>query len=503
MYDEGTQMGAVSGKNGAQISGPSGLRVVQHLKRLVIRQIGYDGKDIACPRVRMQAQNEREDVPAQPPRFVRIPRDRVKEGRDWIHGWGLHSLLKFGLRKFNQCKGFDAESQDLAEKLGCPLFEVCVPASDTAQWDSALDADDGSYYSSTYSECTTDDETDFGSDLPSLHVEPSMESDVDSDSDFAHSDIEEFAIEDDCIQEFPSGDRIVIWYCSVGELAELVKFGLIVVLGIVALYEHAGVQGIGGKGGTRKISQRGTNSKVQGFADEASEVKLRKHTTEPKERKERNIGRVANSPVTGMTSNKLPESTAIPANSAPSSVEGGTPWQKVMGVDVNINLPPKPVEMAREQTDISRRAKIDSNNNFASRVAADKLYSDSGKMRIKTRNRFAELDIGAEELRVRRTSRRAHNEEAETRQHRVQSSRGIQKNGGKAGDTALRKYVEARPEDTSLGGRGGAQIAYVVAWAPAKCHVAAVVERRHRAKDLGSREKREDESEAISAGKVG
>ncbi|KAJ6474267.1 hypothetical protein C8R45DRAFT_834851 [Mycena sanguinolenta] len=32
-----------------------------------------------------------------------------------------------GLRKFDQCKGFDPEIQDIAKELGYPLYEICVP----------------------------------------------------------------------------------------------------------------------------------------------------------------------------------------------------------------------------------------------------------------------------------------------------------------------------------------------------------------------------------------
>ncbi|KAJ6474151.1 hypothetical protein C8R45DRAFT_384283 [Mycena sanguinolenta] len=104
-----------------------------------------------------------------------------------------------GLCKFDECKGFDPQSQDLARTLGYPLYEVSVPTS-AMELDSALDEDDRSDYSSSYSEeeytiedamksdslltssyleeCTPlDSELSWGSE--SSHVEPSMEDGVD------------------------------------------------------------------------------------------------------------------------------------------------------------------------------------------------------------------------------------------------------------------------------------------------------------------------------------
>ncbi|KAF7364433.1 hypothetical protein MSAN_01104300 [Mycena sanguinolenta] len=51
--------------------------------------------------------------------------------------------------------------------------------------------------------------------------------------------IGEIAMEHDSLQEFPSRDTFDARHYSVGELAEFVKFGLIIVLALGALYESA------------------------------------------------------------------------------------------------------------------------------------------------------------------------------------------------------------------------------------------------------------------------
>ncbi|KAF7374297.1 hypothetical protein MSAN_00312900 [Mycena sanguinolenta] len=57
-----------------------------------------------------------------------------------------------GLRKFDECKGFNPESQDVAKKLGYPLYEV----SDAMEWDLAVDREDGCNDSTWYEEiCMT------------------------------------------------------------------------------------------------------------------------------------------------------------------------------------------------------------------------------------------------------------------------------------------------------------------------------------------------------------
>ncbi|KAJ6474196.1 hypothetical protein C8R45DRAFT_1103186 [Mycena sanguinolenta] len=108
-----------------------------------------------------------------------------------------------GLRKFDESKGFDPDGQALANELDYPLYEVCVSVSAGGSMESgsALDEDDGNdYISSHIEELTTADEN--------------------------------------FLEDFSCPDTIVAKYYSVGELAELAKFGLIIVLGIVALYEH-------------------------------------------------------------------------------------------------------------------------------------------------------------------------------------------------------------------------------------------------------------------------
>ncbi|KAJ6474207.1 hypothetical protein C8R45DRAFT_1011180 [Mycena sanguinolenta] len=163
-----------------------------------------------------------------------------------------------GLRKFDECKGFDPKSQDLAKELGYPLFDISVPA---VELDWTLDD-----YLTSFSEeeYTTEDEleSDSDSDLTSSRIAVLTMDDEDSldeissredDGSDCHPDktkdeiesnprsnIQEFAIQDEgSLQEFASRGAFVGQRYSVGELAELVKFGLIIALGLVGLYEYA------------------------------------------------------------------------------------------------------------------------------------------------------------------------------------------------------------------------------------------------------------------------
>ncbi|KAF7374303.1 hypothetical protein MSAN_00313500 [Mycena sanguinolenta] len=87
-----------------------------------------------------------------------------------------------GLHKFDECKGFNPESQDVAKELGYPLYEI----SDgkwierflaSMEWDLAMDREDGSDDSPWDAECcmTLDDYM--------REMEPDSDSDSDSDPD--------------------------------------------------------------------------------------------------------------------------------------------------------------------------------------------------------------------------------------------------------------------------------------------------------------------------------
>ncbi|KAF7342897.1 hypothetical protein MSAN_02006100 [Mycena sanguinolenta] len=136
-----------------------------------------------------------------------------------------------GLRKFDGCKRFNPESQDLAKKLGYPLYEVSVSA-DAMVWDVALDRDDSlslSLDAKDIEEYTTEDD---------LYSQRGHSIGMESESDLASSHIEELAMEDeDFLHESFSRDTIAGQHYSVWELAELIKLGLILVLSLVTLYE--------------------------------------------------------------------------------------------------------------------------------------------------------------------------------------------------------------------------------------------------------------------------
>ncbi|KAF7364437.1 hypothetical protein MSAN_01104800 [Mycena sanguinolenta] len=164
-----------------------------------------------------------------------------------------------GLCKFDECKGFDPESQDIARELGYPLYEVCVPASVTTKWKLSVDSDDERNYPTYFEEeYTMDDEMEWNSHLASSCVEVLATDDENflqfsSDrSDCSNSYLEDEVLEiesnpsscnqeliaenEDSPRDLLSHDTAGQCY-SIGELAELVKFGLIVVLGLTALYE--------------------------------------------------------------------------------------------------------------------------------------------------------------------------------------------------------------------------------------------------------------------------
>ncbi|KAF7364423.1 hypothetical protein MSAN_01103300 [Mycena sanguinolenta] len=162
--------------------------------------------------------------------------------RTWVRTVFWDGTVYAGLHKFDECKGFDPESQDVARELVYPLYEVCVPASVAMKWNFPVDRDDGSNYSSSYSEeeYSTEDEIESNSYLASSCVEVLTTDD--------ESFLEEFSFDErltaeneDSLRNFPSHETIVAPYYSIGELAELVKFGLIVVLGLMTLYEYAGI----------------------------------------------------------------------------------------------------------------------------------------------------------------------------------------------------------------------------------------------------------------------
>ncbi|KAF7364409.1 hypothetical protein MSAN_01101700 [Mycena sanguinolenta] len=170
-----------------------------------------------------------------------------------------------GLGKFDECRGFDPESQDLAKELGYPLIEVCIPALDAMELDRTADRDDESDYSSSHSEeeYATAHELELDTDLASSYIEEltmengnslhkfsSPEDDGRDHSrpypDTTENDpsmyVEELTVEnEDPLPEFPYCDAAVTQYYSVGELLELVKFGLIIVFGVAALYDYAGI----------------------------------------------------------------------------------------------------------------------------------------------------------------------------------------------------------------------------------------------------------------------
>ncbi|KAF7364426.1 hypothetical protein MSAN_01103600 [Mycena sanguinolenta] len=181
--------------------------------------------------------------------------------RTMVVGTFWDETVYAGLRKFDECKGFNPDSQDLAKELGHPLYEVCVPTSAATKWKWPVDRDDESNFPNVYfeEEYTMDDEMESNSHLASSCVEMLTTDDgnfleeLSSDgSDCSNSYPEDGVPEvelnpSSCNQELiaendlPSHDMIVVQYYSIGELAELVKFGLIVVLGLTTLYEYGRV----------------------------------------------------------------------------------------------------------------------------------------------------------------------------------------------------------------------------------------------------------------------
>ncbi|KAF7364453.1 hypothetical protein MSAN_01106400 [Mycena sanguinolenta] len=163
-----------------------------------------------------------------------------------------------GLRKFDECKGFDPESQDLAKELGHPLYELCVQTSVATSWGLPVDPEDESNYPSSYSEeeYSTEDEMESNSHLASSCVEVLTTDDENfleefssDESDCSNSYPDDGVLEiesnqeltaenDDSLRELLSHDAVVGQQYLIGELAELVKFGLIVVLGLMTLYEY-------------------------------------------------------------------------------------------------------------------------------------------------------------------------------------------------------------------------------------------------------------------------
>ncbi|KAF7374295.1 hypothetical protein MSAN_00312700 [Mycena sanguinolenta] len=84
-----------------------------------------------------------------------------------VDGLSWDETVYTGLRKFDECKGFNPESQDIAKKLGYPLYEV----SDALEWDLAVDREDR--------------RNDLTSELTELHVALEnymLEMEPDSDS---------------------------------------------------------------------------------------------------------------------------------------------------------------------------------------------------------------------------------------------------------------------------------------------------------------------------------
>ncbi|KAF7364441.1 hypothetical protein MSAN_01105200 [Mycena sanguinolenta] len=108
--------------------------------------------------------------------------------KTWVRTTFWDETVYTGLRKFDECKGFDPESQDLAKELGFPLFEVSDGDVLAMEWD-LVDRDYASDYSISYSE-----------------EEYATIDGMESGLDLAGSSIEELAMEDeDYIQEFSSG----------------------------------------------------------------------------------------------------------------------------------------------------------------------------------------------------------------------------------------------------------------------------------------------------------
>ncbi|KAJ6483360.1 hypothetical protein C8R45DRAFT_1099625 [Mycena sanguinolenta] len=106
-----------------------------------------------------------------------------------------------GVSKFHAGKGFDPNSQDVARELGHPLFELSVPVPDVCEWSAA---------------------------------------DRDEESDNLSSSYHGFAQGDPAqrTHEFSCPDDTLEAHFTFGQLVELVKFGMMFLLGLMQLYDH-------------------------------------------------------------------------------------------------------------------------------------------------------------------------------------------------------------------------------------------------------------------------
>ncbi|KAJ6460543.1 hypothetical protein C8R45DRAFT_539359 [Mycena sanguinolenta] len=109
-----------------------------------------------------------------------------------------------GLRKFHVGKVVNPDSQDVAREHGYPLYGLSVPIPNVRSRDLVADLDGESYHSSSYDELVQDDLSDQRQD-----------------------------------EEFVCCDNSVARHRTVGHMVELVKLGLIFMLGLMHLYEHA------------------------------------------------------------------------------------------------------------------------------------------------------------------------------------------------------------------------------------------------------------------------
>ncbi|KAF7351759.1 hypothetical protein MSAN_01609200 [Mycena sanguinolenta] len=126
-----------------------------------------------------------------------------------IHGNFWDEAVYAGLRRFHQGKGYDPDSQDVARELSYPLFELSV-LSPNGEYIEIFRPD---ICVNTEDHLTSDDEH-FG----------------------------DFTSEDDHLvprQECSVPDISLGSLCSLGKLVESVKFGLIVALALMVVYEHA------------------------------------------------------------------------------------------------------------------------------------------------------------------------------------------------------------------------------------------------------------------------
>ncbi|KAF7333217.1 hypothetical protein MSAN_02429000 [Mycena sanguinolenta] len=114
-----------------------------------------------------------------------------------VHGMFWNETVYAGLRKFHVGKGVDPERQDVAFELGYPLYELSVPVPDARGSDLAANRDEEIEQPNSSDEFVQDDSLDCDN----------------TDS--------------------------VEGYSLFGEVVELVKFVLIVVVAVMHLYEHA------------------------------------------------------------------------------------------------------------------------------------------------------------------------------------------------------------------------------------------------------------------------